>query len=398
MDIYTVQHQSELEEREQRIERLMRHAWFETGLEWGVIRDKDLYFRKEGYRNWDDYCQVRWTRDSAGVDRQIARAREISEMVQICTIPEDKLPSTMSHATELAKLETVQQRAEVWQRVIALNAPITAKVVEAEVVRYKAELDRDFITLEEWSAMSKSDQLHALNMSSSKQFNATNDNVEWARWTWNPITGCLHGCDYCYARDIAARFFPQKFETSMYPNRIRAPKNTQPTKEYGGDKVFVCSMADLFGKWVPQEWIEAVINQAVLNPQWTFLFLSKFPVRMAEFTYPDNVWLGTTVDRQYAVQRAESAFRKIKASGFKGVCWLSCEPMLERLTFSSMNMFDWAVIGGASKSTQTPEYHPPFDDIVYLYQQARQSGCKVYMKTNLIPGMADDQRIREYPG
>lgn len=34
-------------------------------------------------------------------------------------------------------------------------------------------------------------------------FNETNDNIEWARWSWNPVTGCLHDCVYCYARDIA---------------------------------------------------------------------------------------------------------------------------------------------------------------------------------------------------
>jgi hypothetical protein len=32
-------------------------------------------------------------------------------------------------------------------------------------------------------------------------FNETNESIEWARWTWNPITGCKHGCKYCYARD-----------------------------------------------------------------------------------------------------------------------------------------------------------------------------------------------------
>lgn len=30
--------------------------------------------------------------------------------------------------------------------------------------------------------------------------------IEWADSTWNPVTGCLHGCEYCYARRIANRF------------------------------------------------------------------------------------------------------------------------------------------------------------------------------------------------
>lgn len=33
-------------------------------------------------------------------------------------------------------------------------------------------------------------------------FNQVNDNIGWAKWSWNPVTGCLHNCDYCYARDI----------------------------------------------------------------------------------------------------------------------------------------------------------------------------------------------------
>ncbi len=232
--------------------------------------------------------------------------------------------------------------------------------------------------------------------------NRVNENIEWAAWSWNPVTGCLHNCAYCYARDIANRFYAQKFEPSFVPERLSQPAQTTPIEpRWDGDtghrNVFTCSMADLFGKWVPQEWIEAVIKVAVDNPQWTFLYLTKFPVRMAEFSYPQNVWLGTSVDRQHAVQRAESAFTKIKASGFQGVCWLSCEPMLERLTFGSLDMFDWVVMGGSSKSTQTAQYVPPFDDIVHLHNQARASGCMVYQKTNLLPGIGTAQRLREYP-
>lgn len=30
--------------------------------------------------------------------------------------------------------------------------------------------------------------------------------IEWCDSTWNPVTGCLHGCGYCYAKRIAERF------------------------------------------------------------------------------------------------------------------------------------------------------------------------------------------------
>ena len=30
--------------------------------------------------------------------------------------------------------------------------------------------------------------------------------IEWCDHTWNPITGCRHDCQYCYARRMASRF------------------------------------------------------------------------------------------------------------------------------------------------------------------------------------------------
>ena len=30
--------------------------------------------------------------------------------------------------------------------------------------------------------------------------------IEYLDFTWNPVTGCLHNCPYCYARKITNRF------------------------------------------------------------------------------------------------------------------------------------------------------------------------------------------------
>ena len=76
--------------------------------------------------------------------------------------------------------------------------------------------------------------------------------------------------------------------------------------------VFVCSTADLFGNWVPREWIEVALEQMRDNPQWNFLCLTKFPQKMVEFAIPKNVWMGTTVDRQHRVKIAEIAFEKLQ--------------------------------------------------------------------------------------
>lgn len=398
--IITQQDVDELEHIEARIERDMRNAYASVGAELKHIRDRKLYVIR--FSSFGEYCIERWEMTEARAT-QLIQASDIYNQLTNSTLVDQSLtkvnlPSRETHVRPLLQIETSEQRAEVWKRVIenTNGTGITAKTVQAEVDRYLAELARDWITVEEWNNLDDRDKMSALAKRGDKQFNETNDNIEWAAFSWNPVTGCLHGCDYCYARDIAARFYPQKFEPSLHPARLTAPTNTKVpgprwNRDIGNKGVFVCSMADLFGKWVPEKWITAVLGQVQANPQWNFLFLTKFPIRMAEFDYPSNVWLGTSVDRQWAVERAEKAFRKIKASGFTGICWLSCEPMLERLTFTSLDMFDWVVMGGASKSTQTEEYRPPFDDVVHLYLQAKAAECKIYQKTNLL------ERLREYP-
>jgi protein gp37 len=230
------------------------------------------------------------------------------------------------------------------------------------------------------------------------KFNRTDDDVasgiEWARWSWNPVTGCKHDCAYCYARDIANRFYPERFKPTFRPERLDAPKNMGvPPKEartdIGERNVFVCSMADLFGRWVPRDWIEAVLEVVRAAPEWNFLFLTKFPLRYCEFEFPKNAWLGTTVEVQARVQNAEKAFAKLEGPEIK---WLSCEPLLQPLKFKRLDMFDWVVIGGSSKSAKTPAFQPPTSWVTNLVFQAKEAELMVYFKTNL-----GYYRPREYP-
>ena len=251
----------------------------------------------------------------------------------------------------------------------------------------------DFILIERWKTMPAEEQQKALAKHHVKtEFNfQETDGIEWAKWSWNPITGCLHNCEYCYARDIADRMFDAKFEPAFYPGRLLCPTNTKlpagSKTDIGLKNVFVCSMADLFGKWVPTDLIKMVLKAAREAPQWNFLFLTKFPPRLLEFEFPDNAWIGTSVDTQARVKTAESAFKEVKAR----VKWLSCEPMMERLTFEHLDRFQWVVLGGSSRSTQTPEFRPPREWVTHLWAQSRAAGCKIYEKPNLL------ERCREHP-
>jgi protein gp37 len=229
---------------------------------------------------------------------------------------------------------------------------------------------------------------------SIKTFNQTNDNIEWAKWTWNPVTGCKHGCPYCYARDIANRFYKEGFEPTFHEERLEAPKSTKIPKsrvdEVGITNVFVCSMADLFGEWVPIEWIEKVFKSIEENPDWNFILLTKNPKRYLELDIPDNCWIGATADIQERTDEAIKVFTQLKNNGIKNTLFLSCEPLSENIINIDSNI-DWLIIGGRSKCSNMSEAQPEWKWVENLLNQAREANIPIYFKPNLTV------RPKEYP-
>jgi protein gp37/ParB-like chromosome segregation protein Spo0J len=244
------------------------------------------------------------------------------------------------------------------------------------------------------------------------KFNATNECVGWARWTWNPVTGCLHDCPWgCYAREMAHRetyapYYPVKFTPLFHHERLDAPKNMDVPSEAKKDpswrRVFVCSMADLFGGWVPDDWIKKVLAVCHANPQWEYLFLTKNPRRYLEFQLPPTAWVGTSIDYQKRVRLAEEVFRQIKNVRVK---WFSGEPLMEELKFKDLSIFNWFVLGALTATVQ-PEgrksaFAPKIEWVTRLTEEGHAAGCKVFQKANLLgdthpqsPGM---QLIQEVP-
>jgi len=243
-------------------------------------------------------------------------------------------------------------------------------------------------------------------------FNPTKgDGISWAAWSWNPVTGCLHGCEYCYAREgaVSDRLkdrYPAGFTPLFHHERLDAPAHTTIPAAHRDDpeyrRVFVCSMADLYGRWVPDEWITQVHASMLASPEWDYLLLTKFPTRYSGLDMPPGAWVGTSVDEQKRVRIAEDAFRDIDAA----VKWLSLEPLREPLEFTDLSMFDWVVIGAQSETHQpgkgtVPAFSPPFDWVARIHDQAHEAGCKVHMKPNLLGKPAPDSPgmllTNEYP-
>ena len=164
--------------------------------------------------------------------------------------------------------------------------------------------------------------------------------IEWTNYTWNPVIGCKHGCSYCYAKQWAKRFgqsFKPHWSKSQYfkPNKIKEPS-----------KIFVCSLADLFGDWVPESWINKVLLMVYDNPQHTFQFLTKNPHRYLEFDFPDNCWLGTTITGK---NHKDDLLRLLWLSddfNKKNKRFVSIEPLLGKINQGDiLNNFDLVIVG-----------------------------------------------------
>jgi len=244
------------------------------------------------------------------------------------TLKDAGMDKNLAHAGRklgaLSEQEFEQKVAEARDAVTVAVAKVVKSIALPEEEKDEAASEAEIeITLAQWKAMSPAERRECLdpkNYPGDVKFNTQDsDGIDWAQNSWNAIVGCMHDCPYCWARDFTLRFpghYPHGFDPVFRPRMLNAPRNTPVPAEAPFDNrfknVFTCSMADLFGRWVPRPWIDAVLAAVRDNPQWNFLFLTKFPKRIAEFDIPSNAWMGTTVDLQARVANAEAAFAELR--------------------------------------------------------------------------------------
>jgi DNA repair photolyase len=157
--------------------------------------------------------------------------------------------------------------------------------------------------------------------------------------TWNPVTGCLYNCNYCWARKLA---------TTKLQNSHRYLKGFKPNlndaefrSKFGkGDLVFVSDMGDLFGDFIPSEWIARVLDRISDYPEADFLLMTKNPKRYNEFLprMPKNAILGVTIETNYdeivQIDKVSTApLPSERYNSMKGLDWnrklVSIEPILD---------------------------------------------------------------------
>ena len=280
--------------------------------------------------------------------------------------------------------------------------------------------------------------------------------IDWCDATWNPVTGCKHGCEYCYARRIAERFggasethnnecchecqwitegtgeihdldepiydfdkgrnapYPFDFDPTFHRYKLDEPQHWKKPRT-----IFVCSMADLFGDWVPDEWIAEVFKACDAAPWHRYIFLTKNPKRLCRMAiatkvflwnvdHPDsqvhpkteeyvevmrlpirdNWWFGSSLDNADA--------RRFDG-GFNWNTFTSIEPLMEHMQMGigSFGSDRWTIIG-AETGKRKNKVVPKRAWIDNILEAAAFTGVKVFMKESLRELMGADFR-QEFP-
>ncbi|MEX2245618.1 MAG: phage Gp37/Gp68 family protein [Dehalococcoidia bacterium] len=173
--------------------------------------------------------------------------------------------------------------------------------------------------------------------------------IEWTEATWNPVTGCTRvspGCAHCYAERIAERFrgtpaFPNGFDVELRRDRLELPIHWRRPR-----KIFVNSMSDLFHDAVPLEFVQTVFKTIERASWHQFQVLTKRSERLRELaddlTWPENLWMGVSVENQRWVSRIDD-LREVPAA----VRFLSVEPLLGPLSLNLAGIH-WVIVGGES--------------------------------------------------
>lgn len=285
----------------------------------------------------------------------------------------------------------------------------------------------------------------------------TKTKIDWCDATWNPVTGCLHGCEYCYARRIAERFEPYEiYDPEMALQRhaiankqligLGAPyvldfpwqqrnkngtiqnapypfgfvptfhryKLDEPQRWKKPRNIFVCSMADLFCEWVPDAWIREVFEACEAAPQHRYLFLTKNPARYKEVEkivhWPsfEETYIEKSRPRMILGASATND-AQMKIAYDSDADWVSIEPIHEPLLpewfVSSIGSDDgqsiefrrwgWVVIG-AETGNRKDKIIPKKEWIQEIADICLQEGTPVFMQESLRDLMGDDFR-QEFP-
>lgn len=243
--------------------------------------------------------------------------------------------------------------------------------------------------------------------------------IDWCDSTWNPISGCLHGCPYCNVEKMAKKYgkplddsYLNKIDI-IYNNGIKLLKIDEkldnpyidyftptlhtyrlhePERKTKSRSIFVGSVSDVFGEWIPNEWIEEIMKCCYKANHHKYLFLTKNPKRYSEIENilcKENCWYGTSINNTAMANKFLKDLNKLDPS-FK--TFLSIEPLLDDIDFenNALDNISWVIIGA---ETGENAHLPKKEWVEKIIKICREKNIPIFLKTNL----NWDTKIKEYP-
>jgi protein gp37 len=192
--------------------------------------------------------------------------------------------------------------------------------------------------------------------------------------------------------------FPFGFEPTYYKYRLNEPKEAKRPQN-----IFVCSMADLFGSWVPTKWIADVIDSCLAAPQHNYMFLTKNPARykdlqrMAILPQTPNFWYGTTATNAADfVEKGNDLLEAFEETSCR--TFVSIEPLMEDFDpwRTTLPYLDWVIIG-AETGNRKGKVTPKRSWIMGIADICKHYSIPLFMKDSLIQIVGRDDMLQEFP-
>lgn len=206
--------------------------------------------------------------------------------------------------------------------------------------------------------------------------------IEFADYSWNPITGCQNGCPYCWAEKFNNRYFKQNFHVPQFhEERLNEKIPGLPkqrnfiAKAISPDKpvIFTVDMGDIFSKGVESIWQYNVFEYIRANPEANFLLLSKVPKSFLYWTtLPKNTFIGTSLDYAHNAGR----LIPIKQMGMLGYqTFVNIEPLMSRMDMVDFSGIDFVVVGALTgrKYRPDPAWHKSISHPVIYFKNNYQA-------------------------
>ena len=220
--------------------------------------------------------------------------------------------------------------------------------------------------------------------------------IEWTDYTLNPIKGLCpvdckdnQGKSYCYARRMYKRF-KWREDITLTSRWDAELEHIKPSR------IFVGSTFELFGGFIPDEWLRDIFLKVKIYPWHTFIFLTKQPQNLPRWSpFPDNCYIGASVVDQSSYERALKGMSYVSAK----VRFLSFEPLLSPVSFlgRDLDIFHWVIIG--AQSPHSKKTAPKWEWVREIVKACNKAGIPIFLKNNLgLPKYSCEGAVPFYKG